>query len=320
MRPRRALWFLGFFGAFNVALAAATAACGSRTGLLVGDVAQSSVDASDARRDALTDRDAPPGLDVTPRPDANRTDCQDAGDTLIYVVQNDTELYAFDPTALSFRFIGTLACPDPNSLKPFSMAVDRKGIAYVLYATQGTNGNLFRVSTATAACAPTKFLPGQLGFGSFGMGFAADDKGPGETLYIASDDDTGGRLGSIDVNTFVVRNIGPFDPPLTAGELTGTGDGRLYTFFSAASTGGSTIAEVEKGSGKIVGSVDLPTVDRGSAWAFAFWGGDFYLFTSQSWPSDVTRYRPSDGSVTVVATAPGGQITGAGVSTCAPSQ
>jgi hypothetical protein len=36
--------------------------------------------------------------------------------------------------------------------------------------------------------------------------------------------------------------------------------------------------------------------------------------------SIVTRYRPSDGSIVQVATAPGLTIVGAGVSTCAPQQ
>jgi hypothetical protein len=65
----------------------------------------------------------------------------------------------------------------------------------------------------------------------------------------------------------------------------------------------------------------LPGVDLGGAWAFAFWGGDFYLFTApggNGTSSLVTRYRPSDGSVTQVAMAPGVTIVGAGVSPCAP--
>ena len=64
------------------------------------------------------------------------------------------------------------------------MAVDRTGIAYVVFSP---SGELFRVSTATAACEPTPFVSGQGGFSStFGMGFSGDTDG-GETLYVAGD-------------------------------------------------------------------------------------------------------------------------------------
>ena len=156
------------------------------------------------------------------------------------------------------------------------------------------------------------------------MGFAADDIGTGETLYVAKDDTNGGRLGTIDVKTFGLTDIAEFVPPVYSGELTGTGDGRLYTFYSKspthASGAGSAVAELDKATGKIVAEAVLPTVDQGTAWAFAFWGGDFYLFVAPGNNTQVIRYRPSDGSIANVATFDGGRITGAGVSTCAPSQ
>jgi hypothetical protein len=54
-----------------------------------------------------------------------------------------------------------------------------------------------------------------------------------------------------------------------------------------------------------------------SSFAFAFWGGAFYIFTGDSGNSTVTKYDPSDGSVSFQGTSPG-LIVGAGVSTCAP--
>jgi hypothetical protein len=59
-------------------------------------------------------------------------------------------------------------------------------------------------------------------------------------------------------------------------------------------------------------------VDIGSAWAFAFWGGDFWLFTAPGVASRVDRYRPSDGSTVTMKSNVGFNIVGAGVSTCAP--
>lgn len=69
----------------------------------------------------------------------------------------------------------------------------------------------------------------------------------------------------------------------------------------------------------------LPAVETPAAWAFSFWGGDFYLYTAPDPLSDpsrttnVTRYRPSDGSVDAQYMVNiGFRIVGAGVSTCAP--
>jgi hypothetical protein len=60
--------------------------------------------------------------------------------------------------------------------------------------------------------------------------------------------------------------------------------------------------------------VPLPT-GGGSALAFAYWGGDFYIFTSDGGSTTVTRYDPGDGDVQVVATL-SRTVVGAGVSTC----
>ena len=82
---------------------------------------------------------------------------------------------------------------------------------------------------------------------------------------------------------------------------------------------GSFIGEIDKATARIVAETPLPMVDQGRAWAFANWGGDFYLFVAPttSTGSLVVRFRPDDSTVAPVSawTSP---IVGAGVSTCAP--
>ncbi len=92
-------------------------------------------------------------------------------------------------------------------------------------------------------------------------------------------------------------------------ELTGTGDGRLFAFYNPffGTTGGvgSAIGQIDKTSGALVGQAPLPTVEQGAGWAFAFWGGAFYLFTSPSSQGTIVqRYNPVDNSVALVATYP----------------
>jgi hypothetical protein len=306
------------------------AACGDRTGLLVDGLAEpptadASIDALAPERDAGVDvrdarvdeEDALPTLDVIALPDVVRNACLDAGETEVYVITEQYVLYSFYPPTLAFTEIGTIACPTTTpGATPFSMAVDDHGIAYTVF----NDGELFRVSTATAACEATSFVAGQSGFTTFGMGYAGDTTDAGESLYIAGD--TNETLATIDPS-FVVRPIAPFSGVnVNLAELTGTGAGQLFAFYSHVSDTDPTsyIGAVDTATAAIVSEVALPNTPQGEAWAFAFWGGNFYVFTSADGrTSNVTEYRPATNSVAVVTTL-SNAIIGAGVSTCAPQR
>ena len=254
--------------------------------------------------------------DARPAPDVVRTDCTDATATLVYAVTSSDEIVSFDPTAGTFRSIGTLRCPAPDGTTPFSMAVDRRGTAYVVF----DDGNLYRVSTKTGTCTATGYVQRFDGFNRFGMGFSTDLGGPTETLFVASSGDlTGDALASIDLTDFSLHRIDAFSPPLSRAELTGTGDGRLYAFYTPSTGGDAHVAQVDKKTARVLGDTTMRGVQQGRGWAFAFWGGDFWMFTDprSEGASTVTRYRPGDGSIQVVAHYPT-LIVGAGVSTCAP--
>jgi hypothetical protein len=332
-----------------VSTAAIVAACGSRTGLLV----PTEQDAGPADVSVPRDARADVGVDVVEEPDAPEEDalppidvvvppgpnpCPDAGSTLVYVITSDNVLLSFYPPTATFTTIGTIACPTSTAGdSPFSMAVDHAGIAYVAFAS----GDIFRVSTANAACVPTKRVPTAGPFVSqYGMGFAANvgaDGGPTndggdagdnvETLYLAGN--PGGltpgnlppvELGSMSTTTFTTTSIGIVTPSIFGSELTGTGSGQLFGFYVTDSSGtAAAIGELDRTTGQLVAMNNLPGVNIAGGWAFAFWGGDFYTFTAPDTDTIVQRFRPSDGSVTMVTTLPH-TVVGAGVSTCAPQQ
>jgi hypothetical protein len=153
---------------------------------------------------------------------------------------------------------------------------------------------------------------------TFGMGFAANTPDPGETLYVIEANFGGPSLGlaSIDVDSFVLSVVGGVR--IGRSELSGTGDGRLYAFTVPTNPGEpNTLTQLDPRTAAVLATTPLTTGDPNAAFAFAFWGNDFYIFTSTDGPSVVQRYRPSDGSITRVAMAPA-MIVGAGVSTCAP--
>jgi hypothetical protein len=306
---------------------ALTVACGARSGLLsIPDF-----DAMVGADAALVEDVVLPGLDVSRHDVVQLSVCADAGDTLIYTVTEQNHLLRFDPTSSGFTPIGTLACPDPYGRSPYSMAVDRQGNAYVLYYTSGGSqaGSIFKVNLNTAACASTSYVPGQQGFLGFGMGFASNDVGVGETLYVATTGGTtSGLLGAIDEKTLTLSLVGTLPVYALGAELTGTGDGRLFAFYNPSYATNQPnndqptyIGQINKTTAAVFAQAGpFDQVQQGAGWAFGFWGGNFYMFTSPDTQTAVVqRYNPTDGSVTQVATYPE-IIVGAGVSTCAPVQ
>lgn len=234
----------------------------------------------------------------------------------IYLVDSDRTFLRFYPDELRFERLGTLSCTSAST--PFSMAVDRDARAWVLYR----NGHIYDVSTTDASCLDSGFEDGQEGFELFGMGFSANAaSSSNETLYIAggaASSVSSGRasFGSIDTNSLEVTSIGDVD---AWPELTGTGSGELWGFYPDTSP--PTVKRIEKSSGDAVASFDMPfEVDFAMAWAFAFWGGRFYVFihTGEDDSTNVWRLDPTTGMTTEVIHDTGYSIVGAGVSTCAP--
>lgn len=291
---------------FPFASAAAATSCGARTELPVDAVEPEGIDAGpDAKPEAPPD--APPDAE----PDVGLPPC-DPDEVYIYLVTSETDLYRYRPDTGAFSLVGNLACS--GSASPFSMGVARTGRAYVVY----NDGQLYRVSTADASCEPTDWIAGQGGFTTFGMGFAINDDMQGETLHVAEISFAGPSAGlaTINTSTFELNYIAPFSfNPGNAIELTSSDDGNLYGYFINANGPGGYVVEIDKHTAEILSSVELPAGGQGSALAFAYWGGDFYIFTSEGGFTTVTRYQPDSGDVAVVATLDR-TVVGAGVTTC----
>jgi hypothetical protein len=316
---------------------AAVASCGARTGLPRLEVTDAGADVGFLSPDRFFTEEPNPDrveaeadvIEELPTIDTNRPDvqlsrfCPDAQATLIYVISITNVLYSFDPSSDVFTTIGTIACPAAGSSTAFSMAVDREGVAYVVF----NSGILYRVSTKTAECATTTYDAEANGNISFGMGFVANvgDGGNGsETLFVAPfplDFAGDSSLAKIDTTTFAFTRIGNFTPTVEGAELTGTGAGRLFAFSPAASPSETSfIAEVDPVTAMVIAEDTLPGIIQGMGWAFGFWGGDFYTFTTDAIKDPTTRvhqFDPTTKAIVQVATL-ADTVVGAGVSTCAP--
>lgn len=249
--------------------------------------------------------------------------CSDAA-KLVYLVTEQGDLWSFNPGTIALAKIGTLDCPVPQGITPNSMAVDRNAKAYV----NMSDGSIFTADTSTAHCTATSYQDGQTGRRVRGMGFSSDTAGGNtETLFTCTSDAnaivTGAGMGlaKIDVNSFSLSPIGDYTNGLQGAEceLTGTGDARLFGFFALLTP--PKLSQIDKGSASTSSPVPLGGVNTANAYAFSFWGGDFWFYTAAALGnSKITRYRYStDKSFSVVKADTGMTIVGAGVSTCAPT-
>jgi len=253
--------------------------------------------------------------------------CEDDNTKLIYLVSTNNDFLSFDPRKLPgdpFHLIGKLKCRGGGS--PFSMSVDRNGTAWVLYG----DGELFKVNINDAKCEPTTFMPGATGPATFGMGFSTDKAGgDSEKLYVANNDFTN-ELWSIDTaHDLHPHKMGTLTATVDENpELTGTSEGKLFGFFPSF-TEPSFVQEINRANaapvGKkwFLGSEPLGSID---AYAFAQWGGVFYIFATVADPdtfeqnSTVRTIDRATGKYRTIITHAGYRISGAGVSTCAPER
>ncbi len=251
----------------------------------------------------------------------------------IYVLNSNTPpaVHFFDPPANTFTQIGVLGCDPGAGWTANSMAVDRQGYAWVNYYYQSTEtGKMFKAPLYDLAqCEELPYQQPAGGWWLLGMGYAVTDPNSScdelfifkSDLYIEYPNFTSqeAELARYDQGTNALDIIGPTMYPV--GELTGTGDGRLFT-FAAVGNNEAVLVNLDKETGSEIehSALDL---DITNAFAFAFWGGDVYFFTETSPLSGESKVTKLDydgnegGALTTYNANTGIHIPGAGVSTCA---
>lgn len=265
---------------------------------------------------------------------SNGDNCSEAS-KLVYVLDANNTLSQFDPSTKTFKDLGPLTCAAPSSYTPFSMGVDRNATAYVLYVNQDMlTGNpldakLFRVDTTATGlpCTATSFTPNPA-MKEFGMGFSTDQAGGStDKLYIAGGNNASttanAMLATLDVSTFAVTMV-PGGTIQGSPELTGNANAELWGFFPDPTN--PKIQGINKNTGAAIAPAPLPAALKGqpSGWAFAFYGGDYWIFLSKvdglgtESPTTVYQVSPT-GQLKGTTPTTNRKIVGAGVSTCAPT-
>ena len=272
--------------------------------------AEDTEDAEDAAPPEQPPADEPPAEEPPVEDEPPPADDCDTTSNLIYVIDRaDDALYLFDPETLAFDLLGELDC-GLFAGSPASMSVTRDGFAYVRY----TDNTVYAVDLDTLECTETAYGGG--GFGAFGMGFATDsDTTWRDTLYIANDN----QLARMDTATWTVSPMGSLP---SQSELTGNADGELWAILPLEEP--AQLVRLNKDTAAVEHTLHMTampdpyTID---AFAFATWGGDFWVFIrtyGMGHSTDVYRVT-STGHTTRVAVDTGMDVVGAGVSTCAPT-
>jgi hypothetical protein len=143
--------------------------------------------------------------------------------------------------------------------------------------------------------------------------------GLGETASLARLDPTSGGLD-------VVGNM-----QASGVEFTGNSLAELWGF--AAQDMPMHVIQVDKATGATLADYSLENIfgpgmsASATHWAWAFWGGDFYIFLRSAFDDETVVYRvfgetgsgPAGEFETYMESSGGLSIVGAGVSTCAPT-
>lgn len=238
-------------------------------------------------------------------------DCDHTSDQVYAVSRDDAGLYLFHPDTLAFTRLGELDCTPWAS--PASMSVARDGHAFV----RMSDDSVFRVDLQTLACTETAYDPRATGFGSFGMGHATNSADTWrDQLYVANDR----QLARLDTSTWALEVLGRMD---SQAELSGNAAGELWALLPLEEP--AELVQLDHSTASPLRTLTLPAFpDPGGidTFAFATWGGDFWLFVREygmGRSTDVYQVTP-EGKMSRVLEDVGFDVVGAGVSTWAPTE
>jgi hypothetical protein len=316
---------------FTASLALLAAGCITQPDAVNGEMQ------TNAATTATTNDGKPPAFASAGAPLDTESICSDDA-KFVYVLSTDGDLYRFDPGKLAidklFAITWQSSSADPRLDFLLSMAVDRQGSAWVQYG----NGQIWKVDVKSGACQKSSYAPAPTNRVFNGMAFVANSTSSPDTLFVSGGDPyqydpSQGFLtditfvASLDPVSLRSTPLGMISDTFLNGQVTGSGDGRLFAFYEDPPSGqpGTTdakVAELDKASGRAKTPITLTGFPMHSGFATAFWGGDLWVFNGISDTNVeglLARVAPATGKLDVMIPDVGFEVMGAGVSTCAPT-
>ncbi len=245
---------------------------------------------------------------------------------LVWTLEANKRVAKFDPATGTFTTVGFLNCPGSSAFfQPFSMGLDRNAVAWVLYSdyTNAVPPQLFAVDTNTLACTATNWTT-QNNLKEFGIAFSTNEvEGEEDTMFIAGGPDTDATsvtLASLSTQTIQSTVIGSMSG---WAELSGNAKAELWAYIPRGST--PRLERINKATGATLQTINLATpIGSPQTWAFASWGGDFWVFLKRDSDQATIVYQVDGTTGAIKSTIDTNSvgtsrtIVGAGVSTCAP--
>jgi len=238
-------------------------------------------DASDGAFDVILDgpeeaaKDAPD--DVVPPSDASDGGmrCAGGGAPTAYLLDENGDIYTFDPAGVSVQFLGTPVCNDDSG--PFTLSVSREGKAFILYS----DWQIFEVDLATFECSATPFQLGQLGLSS-GLAIAVSRAASVETLLVSGVSDTSGVpiLASSNLTSFVLAKVGDIVPAPPAGTFPIDTQADLSGHLFGLSDDG-LLLEMNVNSGAVESTAEVP-LNPDSSWAIMAYDASVFAFSGST--------------------------------------
>jgi hypothetical protein len=249
---------------------------------------------------------------------------------LVYTLEENKRFSKFDPATGTFTPIGNgyINCQTTTTNSaPYSMSLDRNAIAHVLFRNPFNASEppqLFRVDTSSGTCTPTNWAE-QLGIKLFVQAYSTDTMGgEDDRWYIAggsSITSTTLTFAELDPTSFVATPRGSLVGPA---DISGNADAELWTYVATSNP--PRIDKVDKATGASTMSIPLANLaGTPQTWAFARWGGDFWVFLKRGSDQATKIYQFDGTSGTLKNTTDTNlvgpttrNVVGAAVSTCAP--
>ena len=165
----------------------------------------------------------------------------------------------------------------------------------------------------------TNFITNGSGLTKFGMAFSLDAVGSNTDTLFIGDTAITGSFGKVDTATMAYTPLATFPQNYeNTPELTGTGLAKLFSFSPGEEI--QHISEIDTKTGSVL--VDYSLSGAGgsiNAWAFAHWGGYFFIFETVSDVNKILRFDPATQALKTFLDKTEYRVVGAGVSTCAPT-
>jgi hypothetical protein len=136
------------------------------------------------------------------------------------------------------------------------------------------------------------------------MGFSTDTAGgTAETLWIGggtSQTQSSFTLAKLDTTTLTATPV-TTHPALP--EMTGNGNAELWGYFPDATT--PRVVRFDKTTGAVAQTYPLPALAAANpAYAFAHWGGDYWVFLMRTGEPSTTVYQVSGANGTIKSMTP----------------